>query len=93
MGAWERQLVLKNLKHAQKLTSFLCDEYDVFRIINSVAAGYHPLTHASPLIAIPAPGCGGILVVVVGPTGGSDYTSVTLTKNSFTTWVGIPRGL
>ena len=28
--------------------------------MNSVAAGYHPLTHVYPLIAIPATGCGGM---------------------------------
>ena len=40
---------------------FVCDEYAFFRTINSVAEGYHPLTHVYAMIAIPAPGCGGTL--------------------------------
>ena len=52
-------LLKKNRKHLTT-NEFFCDEYAFFRIINSVAAGYHPLTHVSPLIAIPAPGCGGM---------------------------------
>ena len=38
--------LLKNLKNAYKLTIFFCDVLAFFRIVNSVAAGYHPLTHS-----------------------------------------------
>ena len=52
--------LLKHLKKRLKTNEFfVCDEYAVFRTINSVAAGYRPLTHVYPLIAVPAPGCGG----------------------------------
>ena len=37
----EVSTLLKNFKNA----SFFCDVYAFFKIVNSVAAGYHPLTH------------------------------------------------
>ena len=52
--------VLKNLKKRTTTNAFFCDLYAFFRTVNSVAAGYHPLTHVYPMIAIPAPGCGGM---------------------------------
>ena len=58
----EAVCLLKSFKNAHKLTSFVCGEGAVFRTINSVAAGYHPLTHVYPMIGIPAPGCGGICI-------------------------------
>ena len=59
----EASCLLENRKKKRLTNSdaFFCDEYAFFRTINSVAAGYHPLTHVYPLIAIPAPGCGGII--------------------------------
>ena len=56
----EASSLLKDLKNASKLTSFFGDQWAFFKTLNSVAAGYYPLTRASPLIAIHAPGCGGI---------------------------------
>ena len=55
--------LLKNLKNKYKLMSFFGDVQASFKMVNSVAAGYHPLTHAFALIAIPAPDpwCGGII--------------------------------
>ena len=57
----------KNQKDAAKNISFFVNSTPFFRIVNSVAAGYHPLTYVYPMIAISAPGCGGIIAGLPNP--------------------------